>query len=99
MTSRRLRNTMKTPGIIALRRQRCSNRRRIVGPGAKPPPRPARQQMVKPSGKTGKSGIAGKTYDAAGAQFCQARVNLKMVATEDEMLDVMAPVDWRFYSE
>ena len=57
------------------------------------------QQWSKNDGKDGRVGDNGKEFDRSMAQFRTAKVNLRMIATENEMLDQMAPVDWRFYSE
>ena len=57
------------------------------------------QQWSKADGKNGQNGVDGKPYDRSTVQFRKAKVNLRTIATEDEMLDQMAPVDWRFYSE
>ena len=57
------------------------------------------QQWSKADGKNRRNGDDGKEYDRSTAPFRKAKVNLRMIATEDEMLDQMAPVDWRFYSE
>ncbi len=57
------------------------------------------QQWSKADGKPGQNGDDGAEYARSTAPFRKAWVNLRMIATEDEMLDLMAPVDWRFYSE
>ncbi|KAK1240483.1 hypothetical protein MKX07_004511 [Trichoderma sp. CBMAI-0711] len=44
------------------------------------------------------SGADGKPFDRSKAQFLKAQAKLTMVATESEMLSLMAPVDWRYLS-
>ncbi|KAF5614747.1 hypothetical protein F52700_13619 [Fusarium sp. NRRL 52700] len=51
----------------------------------------------KPYGSSGQNGDDGKTFDGSTAQFRSAKVYLRMFTTEDEILNQMAPVDWRFY--
>ena len=57
------------------------------------------QQWVKPDGKIGRNGDDGKGYDRLTASFRKGKAVVKLIATEDEMLDQMAPVDWRYLSE
>lgn len=40
----------------------------------------------------------GREFDKSKAQFYNAQAKLSMVATENEMLSRMAPVDWRCLS-
>ncbi|KAL5593070.1 hypothetical protein FOBRF1_012172 [Fusarium oxysporum] len=56
------------------------------------------EQLSEPDGSSGRNGDDGKKFDGSAAQFRSAMVRLRMIATEDEILDQMAAVDWRFYS-
>jgi len=47
-------------------------------------------------GKNGRSGTDGKPYDRTTAPFIKAKVNVKMIATEAELLDQMVAIDWRY---
>ena len=57
------------------------------------------EEAHSPDGANGKNGNDGREFDQSTAQFKKAKANLRMIATEDEMLDQMAPVDWRFYTD
>ncbi|KAL8634466.1 MAG: hypothetical protein Q9228_007939 [Teloschistes exilis] len=51
---------------------------------------------VIPDGKHGWDGDKGKEFDRSTAQFRKAQMDMRIIGMEDEMLDVMAPVDWRY---
>ncbi|EUC40124.1 hypothetical protein COCMIDRAFT_41496 [Bipolaris oryzae ATCC 44560] len=58
---------------------------------------PGRAGSGMPGGKGSKYfGTDGKPYDRTTAPFTKAKANLKMIATEVELLDQIAAVDWRY---